>query len=588
VALIKIMTCGSVDDGKSTLLGRILYETKNVFLDHETSLNKLNSKYGKSTSSIDYSLLLDGLLDEKKQGITIDLAYKYFKIGSKNFIFIDSPGHKEFTRNVANAASIANVALVLIDAKNGVTSQTRKHLEIISLFSNIKKVIICVNKIDLIKNIDNKIEEIKKEIYSFTKEINLNVDYIIPISALNDINISKNNIEKSIYNGEPLIEIISKLTYPRKSNLKSSAVEVQFLKKHLNKERLAFGKTYFGKLQVNDELINTTTNERTFIKKIYSDFSETSQVDSMENISFNYSPQISIEKGDILVSTNSNKLLSTNSIKSKIIWVSKNSPTKSKRYIFKFNLKIIHGFFSDSSVNKYEVNDIFNTTVELEKKIILSEYSQLYEFSRFLIIDPISNETVGFGYVSYSLDRGQSVISQNVNSKNDNNSFCIWMTGLASSGKTTIAREFGKKLEQKNIRYYILDGDNLRSTLNQDLGFSDSDRLENNRRTAHVAKILSDAGIIPIVSTISPSLDSREFARSLFDKNKFYETYVNTSIETCIKRNNKGLYSEVKKNKNITGLGSNYDIPKNPEITLDAENLSIKQTVNYLYDQIFG
>lgn len=585
--LNKIMTCGSIDDGKSTLIGRILFETGNISEDQEKYLKKINNKFGKSPTGVDYSLLIDGLLDEKKQGITIDLAYKYFIYNSTRYTLIDSPGHKEFTKNVANAASLANIALLIVDINNGLTEQTKKHLEIISSYPNIKKTIVCLNKIDLVKKnmIVSLFKKTKKNINEYVESIEHKVDDIIPISALEGLNVSQNNSQ--YYKGPSLLESISQTVPMKDKSEKFSLIKIDFVKKKSNFDRIAFAKNFYKGLKEGDEFINFATGEKTVVQKIFVKSQNNIKINKYQNFSFTFKPQISLSEGDLLVSRNTSKLYFTDSINTKIVWTSKEAPVSSKSYLFKFYHKTSTGFFSNKKVNEKKVNDIFNTDIELTSKILLSSVSELYEFSRFLVIDHSTNETLGFGYINFSLDRGRYVIEQKLtNSSSSEELKCLWFTGLPSSGKSTLANEIGKEFSKNNINYYILDGDNLRSTINKDLGFKTEDRFENNRRIAHIAKILFDSGVIPIVSTVSPNRGSRKFARDLFKNSNFIEIHVDASIEECIKRDVKGIYKSNKKVKNITGIHQNYDIPENPEIYIDTEKETIKNSVNRIIKYI--
>lgn len=577
---INIMTCGSVDDGKSTLLGRLIYETDNLLEDQSDYLSKLNQKFAKKDIEIDYSLLLDGLIDEKEQGITIDIAFKYFTLGNTQFTLIDSPGHKEYTKNMANAATFANAALILIDASKGISQQTKKHIEIVNMFPNIQYKVVCINKMDKIRYSKTKFFKLKKEIETYVLENNFRIDEIVPISAVKGDNVLKKSSNIKFYSGKTLYQILVdlKLKSPYKKN--GSAV-VKFV------DNSSGARTYFVEnneidYKVGDILKNVYTNESSKIRKIFHDSNNIQEQNSLKNTALQLQDQISISKGDSLILKNNNALIS-DAFKSKIIWTGNDKLLKSKRYLFKFHSKSQYGFVSKSSNKSVNKNSISILNIELEDKLHIDTLSSNYHLSQFVIIDPDINKTVGFGNVSQNLDRGNTVIFKNLQKFNKNTYKCIWLTGLPSSGKSTIAEAFGKKLQKLNISYYIIDGDNIRSTLNKDLGFTKEDRIENNRRVAHLAKILFDSGIVPIVATVSPNESSRSFARSLFNKDEFALVHINASLETCIKRDPKNLYSnKSKKIKNITGLHTNYDVPLDADLILDTEKLSVTQSVNRL------
>jgi len=577
---INIMTCGSVDDGKSTLLGRLIYETDNLLEDQSDYLSKLNQKFAKKNIEIDYSLLLDGLIDEKEQGITIDIAFKYFILGNTQFTLIDSPGHKEYTKNMANAATFADAALILIDASKGISQQTKKHIEIVNMFPNIQNKIVCINKMDKLLYSKEKYFDLKTKIESFVKENNFAIDEILPISATKGDNVFKKSTAMKFYRGKTLYQLLIDLNV-KSSNKKNGSAVVKFVD-NSSGSRTFFVENNDISYKVEDILKNVYTNERTKIKKIFYDNKNIQEQKSLKNTALQLKDQISISKGDSLILDNMDALIS-DAFKAQIIWTGNENLLQRKRYLFKFHAKSEYGFVSKSSNKIISKNSISTLNIELENKVHIDTLSSNYYLSQLVIIDPDNNKTVGFGNISQNLDRGSTVIFKNLQ-EYDNLFKCIWLTGLPSSGKSTIAEAFGKKLKKENIPFYIIDGDNIRSTLNKDLGFTKEDRIENNRRVAHLAKILFDSGIIPIVATISPNNSSRSFARSLFNENEFVLVHIDASLETCMKRDPKKLYSnKSKKIKNITGVHTNYDIPLDAELVLNTEKLSVAQSVNRLF-----
>ena len=577
---INIMTCGSVDDGKSTLLGRLIFDTNNLLEDQSEYLLKLNQKFSKKDVEVDYSLLLDGLIDEKEQGITIDIAFKYFILGNTKFTLIDSPGHKEYTKNMANAATFADVALLLIDASKGITQQTKKHIEIVNMFPNIKNKIICINKMDKLNYSKASYFNLKKDIESYVDSNQFLIDEILPISAVKGDNVIKNSPNMKFYKGKTLYEHLTSLSI-KTSSKKNGNISVKFV------DNSTDSRTYFVEnnkinYKVGDILKNVYTGEKTTIKKIFHNNKSINEQKNLKNTALRLKNQISISKGDSLVLNNQDAIVS-DSFKAKIIWTGNEELLRSKRYLFKFHSKSEYGFVSKSSKRKVNINSISILNIELENKNQIDTHLSNYVLSQLVIIDPENNSTVGFGYIVQNLDRGSTVINNNLQKISKNIYKCIWLTGIPSSGKSTIAEALGKKLYKLDIPYYIIDGDNIRSTLNKDLGFTQEDRIENNRRVAHLAKILFDSGVLPIVATVSPNHSSRRFARSLFAENEFSLVYIYASLETCMKRDPKNLYSnKFKKIKNITGLHTNYDIPTDADLILDTEKLSITKSVNKL------
>ncbi len=578
---LKIMTCGNVDDGKSTLLGRLFFETGNITKDQSSYLDSKKLK----KSDIDYSLLLDGLIDEKSQGITIDIAFKYFRLGNKPCIFIDSPGHTEYTRNMANAATFSNVALVIFDITKPLSDQTKNHLKIVKTFPNIKKLILIYNKLDKLGFNEKKYKNNKKEIDTYIEENDINVDFTIPVSALKGENITSKSKKMEFYEGPSLLEAINSIKFQGRKKSNYNVLPIQYVSKFKDK-RIYFTKNFGKSLSVNDEFENVSSNEKTKIKKIYSDGKTVKNVGNY-NIGLELSNNIDLSKGDVLSNTENIKF--SNSFKAQLIVTSKKGLSLNKRYLIKFRHTEENGFIPNRESNKLlKVNTIGTNIIELENKVPLSSFSEIYDFSQILIIDKSNNETVAFGYVVHSLDKGIHVIKQNtVKFVTNFEPRAVWFTGLSGSGKTTLANKLAEQFKNLNIPFYIIDGDNIRQTLNQDLGFSKEDRLENNRRIAHLAKILIESNIIPIVSTISPNKESRQYARELIGNENLSLVYLSTPLEVCIKRDPKQLYKDKnKKIKNITGLHTNYDVPTNPDITIDTSKVSKSKAVNKILEEL--
>ena len=582
---ISIMTCGSVDDGKSTLLGRLIYETDNLLVDQSEYLSKLNKRYSKKDVDIDYSLLLDGLIDEKEQGITIDIAFKYFTLDSTHFTLIDSPGHTEYTKNMANAATFANAALILVDSSKGISEQTKKHIEIVNMFPNIRHKIVCLNKMDKVSYSEEIFKKTSEDLKSYLIENNYSVQQIIPVSATEGDNVFVKSENMKFYKGPTLYRLLTELKINQKISNNGASI-VKFINNSSGNRTFYLENTDISYKQ-GDKLKNVYTNETSEIESIFHNNQSISSQKNLKNTSVHFKTDISINKGDSLVSLDQQFVIS-DSFKSKIIWTGNNELLKSKSYIFKFHSKQTRGFVSKTDISTVSKNLTSTVQVELEEKLFISEVDSNYYFSQVVIIDPENNSTVGFGYVVQNLDRGTHVKPLQLQKFKSLPIKCIWLTGLPSSGKSTIAEAVGKKLNKLNINYYIIDGDNIRSTLNKDLGFSKEDRIENNRRVANVARILFDAGVLPIVSTVSPNRASRDFAKSLFKADEFKLVYIDTSIEECMRRDPKNLYSsKTKKNNNVTGVGSNYDVPENYDLRLDTENLSILQCSNRVVKLLF-
>ncbi len=586
---LKIMTCGSVDDGKSTLLGNLLLATNNIHQDTLQTLDFETTRYRKNEfQQEDLSLLLDGLLDEKEQGITIDIGFKYFYLGGTKLTLIDSPGHVEFTKNTANAATFAELALILIDVEKGISKQTLKHIEITNMFKNIKKVVFCINKIDKINFRKKEFENIKNELEEYCNKKSYKIDEVIPTSAIFGDNVSYKSKKTKYYKGPSLLEYLSDYKYPRQKRYKSSVQTVQFVSKGRDSRNIAV-KNIIGKININDTLYNLNTGQSAVVGKLYKNFQKVNEIKASENSIIEFKNEISISKGDTLSSVeNPIELKNTSSVKVKFVWISNSSLLKSKKYLFKFKGGISEGYFSKIDLKNVNINSIVEANLELDKKIIISGDQDIYDYSKFICIDLDSKLTAGFGSVVNPLDKGIHVTKQKLTQFSGyKDAKCILLTGLPSSGKSTIAEGIGKEFQKRNIPYYILDGDNMRLTLNQDLGFSNDDRVENNRRIAHVARILYESGVTPIIATVSPNSTSRDFTRSLFTEGSFFEIYIKASLEACMARDVKNLYSsKTKKVKNITGVHQKYNIPKKPEIIVDTEKLTVNQSINLILQKI--
>ena len=567
------MTCGNIDDGKSTLLGRLLFETENIFDDQI-------EKVTKNFDSIDYSLFFDGLIDEKKQGITIDIAHKYAIIENRKFIFIDSPGHEEFTKNTANAATFADFALLVIDINRGITPQFKNHLEIISKFKNINDIVICINKIDKVGYSSSKINSLIKEIEVFSNKNSIKIANIIPLSGLLGDNVIKRSNKTKFYKGLTLIDTLLNLEFKKIKKINNTLLPISFQSKEENEKRVYFTRSINGSLKNKDELINLKTNQKVTVSNIYSDLEKKEKVLENKNVSLSFQQEISISNEDILAK-NTKGIYQSDAVKASIFLIDSKSLVKNKNYRFQFYNQSSDGFFSKISFNEFSVN-VVTATVEFKDTIIVSSQSEIIELSRFLVLDKNNNKTIGFGTIDISLDRGSHIKQQQLQNISTESGKCFWFSGLSGSGKTTLGKLFVEEITKKNIRFVHLDGDNLRKSINKGLGFSQDDILEAQRRTAEMVKLLSENGINTLVSTISPFKSGRESAKELLEKN-YFEVYIEASLEECIKRDPKNIYKE-KKIKNMIGRDTLYEIPDNPDITLNTEKHNEEFLVSKLID----
>ena len=606
---VKILTCGSVDDGKSTLLGRLLFDSQNIFLDQMDQAKIESEKYGTQGKEIDLALLVDGLQAEREQGITIDVAYRYFETSNCKFIIADTPGHEQYTRNMATGASNSDVAIILIDAQKGVLEQTRRHSFIVNLLG-IKHIVVAINKMDLINYNENVFETIVDDYKELIKNFTFTSINFIPLSALKGDNVFSNFENTKWYKGSPLIEALEKVNVLDSSQNNELSFPIQWVNRSSANFRGYSGTITDGKISKGD-LINTiSSNIQTSVKNIYGPKGELSEAYCGQAITLTLSEELDISRGDIIISKKNEQIINADQFASHLIWMDQEPMLPERNYIFRFNNSYINGKITDLvhsiNINSYEevaskklnLNDIAYCKVAIDKMHGISSYSNNQKLGSFVIIDPYNNKTIGVGMIDHALRRSSNIswheMSINKKTRSDLNSqtpCVVWFTGLSGSGKSTIANILEQKLHTIGKRTYLLDGDNVRHGLNKDLGFTDTDRVENIRRVAEVSKLMVDAGLITLVSFISPFKSERQMARNLLSSDEFFEIFVNTSLEECEKRDPKGLYKKARAGdlKNFTGIDSSYEEPENPDLILNtssgnAEQLT-DQIINFLKDK---
>ena len=606
---VKILTCGSVDDGKSTLLGRLLFDSQNIFLDQMDQAKIESEKYGTQGKEIDLALLVDGLQAEREQGITIDVAYRYFETSNCKFIIADTPGHEQYTRNMATGASNSDVAIILIDAQKGVLEQTRRHSFIVNLLG-IKHIVVAINKMDLVNYNENVFETIVDDYKELIKNFTFTSINFIPLSALKGDNVFSNFENTKWYKGSPLIEALEKVNVLDTSQNNELSFPIQWVNRSSANFRGYSGTITDGKISKGDLITTISSNIQTSVKNIYGPKGELSEAYCGQAITLTLSEELDISRGDIIISKKNEQIINADQFASHLIWMDQEPMLPERNYIFRFNNSYINGKITDLvhsiNINSYEevaskklnLNDIAYCKVAIDKMHGISSYSNNQKLGSFVIIDPYNNRTIGVGMIDHALRRSSNIswheMSINKKTRSDLNSqtpCVVWFTGLSGSGKSTIANILEQKLHAIGKRTYLLDGDNVRHGLNKDLGFTDTDRVENIRRVAEVSKLMVDAGLITLVSFISPFKSERQMARNLLSSDEFFEIFVNTSLEECEKRDPKGLYKKARAGelKNFTGIDSTYEEPENPDLILntssgDAEELA-DQIIKFLKDK---
>ena len=596
--LLRFITCGSVDDGKSTLIGRMLYESQMIFDDQVASLKKDSQKHGTQGEEIDFALLVDGLSAEREQGITIDVAYRFFSSSKRKFIVADTPGHEQYTRNMATGASTADLAILLVDARNGVMTQTKRHSFIVSLLG-IKKVILAINKMDLVNYDQKTYQGIDQHYREFAE--NLNFDHIqsIPISALKGDNVYEKSRMMKWYTEQTLFSYLEtvKVTTSKSSKF---ILPVQ----RVNRPNLDFrgysGTIASGNIKVGEEIRTVPSNQKAKVKEIFIGDKSIKSSSNKQSITLTLNKEIDISRGDIICKKDS-IVESADQFNINMIWMSEENCFPGRSYIAKIHnnsssIKILDikkiynvNTLEHSPGKQLELNDVAEVTVSLNKNVPFMSYQENKNMGSMIIIDPISNQTIGVGMINFALRRAQNIHLQSLSitkelreKMNGHKGQVLWLTGLSGSGKSTIANALEKQLYAEGKKTYVLDGDNIRHGLNKDLGFTDKDRVENIRRVAEVAKLMCDAGLIVITAFISPFRTEREMARSLFQSDEFKEIFISTPLKIAEQRDPKGLYKKARSGEipNFTGINSPYEKPINPELAIDTSKTSITQSVN--------
>lgn len=601
-SLLKFITCGSVDDGKSTLIGHMLYDAKLIFADQKKAL-EMDSKIGSTGGELDYSLLLDGLMAEREQGITIDVAYRYFTTEKRSFIVADTPGHEEYTRNMAVGASFAELAVLLIDASAGVMVQTKRHLRICALMG-IRNFVFVINKMDL-KGYDKSVyDNIKTDVEKLTDGLGADSIYVIPVSATKGDNITDSSDNMKWFDGRPLLSYLEEIEIKDNSGDGGFVMPVQRVCRPDYSFRGFQGQAERGSISTGDEIMSYPSGEKATVKEIYMCNQKTENAVAGQPLTIVIDREMDISRGCVIVS--GRNVCVNNLFKGKVLWLDDEPLKMGKSYYLKIGTKKV-----PASVvrirHKIDVNtgnhiacetliknEIGVVEIMLAEKTVFAPFDDIREIGCFILIDSESNMTSACGTVEHELRRGRNIVWQDMDitrevreQKLGQHAQTVWFTGLSGAGKSTLANALEKRLMMMGKHTMILDGDNVRHGLNNNLGFTDSDRSENIRRIAEAAKLLNDAGIIVMVSCIAPYDRDRRNAKKIIG-DSFKEIYVSTSIEECEKRDVKGLYEKARKNEipNFTGVSGEYQIPDCADVVIDTTDRDVEECVDEIMDKL--
>ena len=609
--MLRFITCGSVDDGKSTLIGRLLYDSKMIFEDQLTALEADSKSVGTQGQEIDFALLVDGLAAEREQGITIDVAYRFFSTEKRKFIVADTPGHEQYTRNMVTGASTADLAVILIDARKGVLTQTRRHTYLAHLLG-IKNLVLAVNKMDLVDYSEKVFDAIVADYADFAKSIGIDAFVAMPISGFKGDNITTRSANTPWYQGTPLVEHLETVEL----GVDERAVgKFRLPVQWVNRPNLDFrgfsGQIASGKVCVGDAVRVLPSGRTSTVSRIVTMpgayGGDLDEAVAGQSITLCLADEIDCSRGDVICTADA-PAESADQFEATIVWMADQDMLPGRAYWVKIGAQTVSATLAPPkyrvdvntmdqlAAKTLELNDIGVCTLSTDKRVIFEPYDSNHDLGGFILIDKLTNATVAAGMLHFSLRRSQNVhwqatdIDRNAHAKLKNQGpLLLWFTGLSGSGKSTIANEVEKRLHVMNRHTFLLDGDNVRHGLNKDLGFTDADRVENIRRIGEVAKLMTDAGLIVLTAFISPFRAERQMVRDMLPDGEFVEIFVDTPLEVAEARDVKGLYKKARAGQlaNFTGIDSPYEMPQAPEIRVNTTAMTPQEAARHIVDWIY-
>ena len=602
--LLRFITCGSVDDGKSTLIGRLLYESQMLFEDQLLALEADSRKVGTQGEELDFALLLDGLAAEREQGITIDVAYRYFSTDHRKYIVADTPGHEQYTRNMVTGASTADCAVILIDARKGVLTQTRRHTYIVSLLG-IRHVLLAINKMDLVDYAERRFAEVEEDYRSFAREIGVHDVVCVPVSALKGDNVVERSAEMPWYRGPTLLQYLETVEIDEE---RLARVPFRLPVQWVNRPNLDFrgfaGTIASGTIRPGEKVVVLPSARESVVRRIVTYDGDLGLAVAGQSVTLTLADEIDVSRGDMIARAAERPSVGSQ-FEATVVWMADEPLLPGRNYLMRVGSETVTATVAPLkyrinvnslerlAATRLELNEIGVCDLELDRPIAFDSYRENRETGGFILIDRITNNTVGAGMLHFALRRSDNVhwqaieVHKAARARLARQRPCvIWLTGVSGAGKSTIANLLERRLHGLGRHTYLLDGDNVRHGLNKDLGFTDADRVENVRRVGEVARLMVDAGLIVIASFISPFRSERRTVRALMEQGEFFEVFVDAPLDVAEQRDPKGLYAKARRGelKNFTGVDSPYEPPEHPEVHLDTGTLTPEQATQCVID----